>query len=38
VHPGMPVFEISARTGEGMEAWIGWLREKIGSKLKAQSQ
>jgi hydrogenase nickel incorporation protein HypB len=37
VHPGMPVFEISARTGEGMEAWIGWLKERVRSKLKAQS-
>jgi hydrogenase nickel incorporation protein HypB len=35
VHPGMPIFEISARTGEGLEAWIGWLKEKISSKLKA---
>jgi len=37
VHPGMPIFEISARSGEGMEAWIGWLKEKISSKLSAQS-
>jgi hydrogenase nickel incorporation protein HypB len=37
VNPAMPVFEISARTGAGMDAWIGWLREKISSKLKIQS-
>ena len=36
VHPGMPVFEISARTGEGLDAWIAWLKGKISSKLKAQ--
>jgi hydrogenase nickel incorporation protein HypB len=37
VNPAMPVFEISARTGAGMDAWIGWLREKISSKLKVKS-
>jgi hydrogenase nickel incorporation protein HypB len=37
VNPAMPVFEISARTGEGMESWIGWLKEKISSKLRARS-
>ena len=37
VHPGMPVFEISARSGEGMEGWIEWLKGKIRSKLKAES-
>jgi hydrogenase nickel incorporation protein HypB len=37
VNPGMPVFEISARTGDGMEAWIGWLKKKMSSKLEAQS-
>jgi hydrogenase nickel incorporation protein HypB len=32
VHPQMPVFEISAKTGEGFDAWIDWLIEKIKSK------
>jgi hydrogenase nickel incorporation protein HypB len=35
VNPAMPVFEISARTGEGMEGWMGWLKGKITSKLTA---
>jgi hydrogenase nickel incorporation protein HypB len=35
VNPGMPVFEISARTGEGLDAWIEWLRGQIGNKFKA---
>ena len=26
VAPQARVFELSARTGEGMEAWLGWLR------------
>jgi hydrogenase nickel incorporation protein HypB len=34
VHPGVPVFEISARTADGMDAWIDWLKAKIGSKPK----
>lgn len=25
VNPGLPVIELSARTGQGLEAWIGWL-------------
>ena len=27
VRPGMPVFEASAKTGEGMEALLQWIRE-----------
>ncbi len=34
VHPDMPVFEVSARTGEGLDAWIDWLKGKIVSKRK----
>lgn len=37
VHPDMPVFQISARTEEGFDAWIAWLRKRIHSKAdKAQ--
>jgi hydrogenase nickel incorporation protein HypB len=25
VNPGLPVLELSARTGQGLEAWIAWL-------------
>ena len=28
-HPGLPVFELSARTGEGLEAWLDWLRAQV---------
>jgi hydrogenase nickel incorporation protein HypB len=27
VHPGVPRVLVSARTGEGIEAWKGWLEE-----------
>jgi hydrogenase nickel incorporation protein HypB len=33
VHPGMPVFEISAKTGEGFDPWIEWLKKKIRQKV-----
>jgi len=32
VHPGMPVFELSAKTQEGFEPWLAWLREKVKEK------
>ncbi len=32
VKPGMPVFEVSAKTGWGMEAWIEYLVERIDEK------
>jgi len=33
VHPDMPVFEISARTEEGFEPWIEWLKGKVKAKI-----
>ncbi|MFO7715623.1 hydrogenase nickel incorporation protein HypB [Desulfosarcina sp.] len=35
VHPGMPVFEISAKTEAGFNEWIGWLVGQVKEKLKA---
>lgn len=35
VKPGMPVFEVSAKTGAGMDAWIGELAARIASKKAA---
>ncbi len=37
VNPGMPVFEVSARTGEGVDLWMEWLREKVAEKKKARA-
>jgi hydrogenase nickel incorporation protein HypB len=34
VHPGMPVFEMSARTGEGIDRWVGWIVEKVKAKCR----
>ena len=32
VSPGTPVFELSARTGEGMDAWLAFVRERLAAK------
>ena len=34
IHPGMPVFEISAKTEEGFQPWIDWLKGKVREKAK----
>jgi hydrogenase nickel incorporation protein HypB len=33
IHPGMPVFEISAKTEAGFDDWIGWLQDQVNHKL-----
>ncbi len=33
VHPEIPVFELSARTEDGMGPWVAWLTEKVKEKL-----
>ena len=32
VHPDMPVFEISAKSEEGFDPWIDWLKAKVRQK------
>ena len=32
VNPGMPIFEISAKTEQGLANWIDWLKNKIYEK------
>lgn len=34
VHPGIPVFEISAKTEAGFTPWIDWLKQKVWHKLR----
>jgi hydrogenase nickel incorporation protein HypB len=29
LNPGMKIFEVSCKTGEGIPAWTAWLREKV---------
>ena len=33
VHPGMPIFEMSAKTGDGLDAWIDWIKSGVRRKL-----
>jgi hydrogenase nickel incorporation protein HypB len=32
LHPGLTIFEVSARTGAGMDAWCDWLAARCGEK------
>lgn len=32
VAPGARIFELSAKTGEGLDEWIGWLEECVAAK------
>jgi len=34
VHPGMTVLEVSSKTGEGLDAWLGWITAKVSEKQK----
>ncbi len=33
IHPGIPVFEMSARTEDGLEPWVTWIKEMVKEKL-----
>jgi len=33
IHPEMPVFSVSAKTGEGFDPWLEWLKGRIKEKL-----
>ena len=33
IHPGMPVYEISAKTEAGFSPWIQWLKTQVSQKL-----
>ncbi|SPF79382.1 Hydrogenase isoenzymes nickel incorporation protein HypB [Pseudoprimorskyibacter insulae] len=35
VNPGIEIIRVSARTGEGMEQWLGWLRTNLASKAQS---
>ncbi|WP_417278921.1 hydrogenase nickel incorporation protein HypB [Celeribacter sp.] len=37
VNPGIDILRISAKTGEGMEAWVQWLRDRLAAKPTAAS-
>ncbi|MEE4358048.1 MAG: hydrogenase nickel incorporation protein HypB [Desulfococcaceae bacterium] len=35
IHPDMPVFKMSAKTGEGLDPWIEWIKAQIRAKKTA---
>ena len=35
INPEVPVFELSAKTGDGFKAWINWLKKQAKAKISA---
>ena len=35
IHPGIEVMPIACRTGEGLAAWLAWLRKNVREKKEA---
>jgi hydrogenase nickel incorporation protein HypB len=33
IHPQMPIFELSAKTEEGFDPWLDWLKNQVRHKL-----
>ena len=36
LHPGMEILEVSCTTGQGIDAWCAWLKEKAAAKRKVK--
>jgi hydrogenase nickel incorporation protein HypB len=36
IKPSLPILKLSTRTGEGLEAWLNWVRRKTGSKRRTK--
>jgi hydrogenase nickel incorporation protein HypB len=36
VHPGMPVFQLSAKTGDGLDPWLNWLNTRVAESRSAK--
>lgn len=34
LNPGLPIFELSARTGLGMEGWLEWVRTRVAPRCE----
>jgi hydrogenase nickel incorporation protein HypB len=37
VNPAIEILRVSARTGEGMQAWLRWLRNRLAAKTLARA-
>ena len=38
INPGMVIFEISCKTGEGLDAWCNWIREEVKTRRSERQQ
>jgi hydrogenase nickel incorporation protein HypB len=36
INPDLAVFEVSALTGQGLEGWVDWIREKLTEKRESR--
>jgi hydrogenase nickel incorporation protein HypB len=35
IHPDMTIFEVSTKTGEGLDGWFDWLRTRVNASRTA---
>jgi hydrogenase nickel incorporation protein HypB len=33
IHPHMPIFEVSAKSGAGFDSWLAWIKESLTNKF-----
>lgn len=38
VHPGIDILEVSCTTGQGIDAWLGWIEERLEAVRRATGQ
>lgn len=38
INPGMTIFEVSCKTGEGLDAWYDWVREEVNTRRSARKE
>jgi hydrogenase nickel incorporation protein HypB len=36
INPHMTIFEISCKTGDGLDAWYEWLKQEVRTRKKAR--
>ncbi|MBN1180251.1 MAG: hydrogenase nickel incorporation protein HypB [Anaerolineae bacterium] len=36
INPGLAIFEVSCTTGEGIDVWLDWVRQKLAEKRAAE--
>ena len=37
INPDLAVFEVSAFTGQGLDGWLDWIREKLAEKRESKN-